>query len=251
MNVVASYGVALLFALLVHGLAIALMSINWRDTTISYSDIKPYYIEAALVAENPYTARDRRAVDREKNSREQKIQNRRTIEANQRLEQIAWERQQKEQQNEPKPALVEPDPALKQVEVETTDQDLDPEKARLAFEQDLVLALVRESNARRAITDDEKAMAFVAQIQHEIIQNWSRPPSARNGMEALLRVRLIPTGEVIDVKLEQSSGNDAFDRSAIQAVRKAHRFVVPSDALRFERYFRVFTVLFRPDDLRL
>lgn len=249
MNVAASYGVALLFALLVHGLAIALMSINWHDTTTSYSNIKPYYIEAAIVAENPYTARDKRAVDREKNSREQKIQNRRTTETNLRLEQIAWERRQKEQKNEPKPAPVEPDPALKPVKVEQ--QGLDPEKARSAFEQELVLALVRESDARKAITDDEKAMVYVAQIQHEIIQNWSRPPSARNGMELLLRVRLIPTGEVIDVKLEESSGNDAFDRSAIQAVRKAHRFVVPSDALRFERDFRVFTVLFRPDDLRL
>jgi TolA protein len=91
----------------------------------------------------------------------------------------------------------------------------------------------------------------VAQIQREIVQNWSRPPSARNGMEALLRVLLIPTGEVVDVKVEDSSGNDAFDRSVVLAVTKARRFVVPPDSLRFERDFREFTVLFRPDDLRL
>ena len=70
-------------------------------------------------------------------------------------------------------------------------------------------------------------------------------------MEALLRVRLIPTGEVIDVNVEKSSGNDAFDRSAVLAVRKAERFIVPADSRRFERDFREFPVLFRPDDLRL
>ena len=117
--------------------------------------------------------------------------------------------------------------------------------------QGLELAIIEEQGLRRAVTDDEKAMAYVAQIQRDIVQYWSRPPSARNGMESLLRVSLIPTGEVIDVKLEQSSGNDAFDRSAIQAVRKARRFTVPSDTLRFERDFREFTVLFKPDDLRL
>ena len=128
---------------------------------------------------------------------------------------------------------------------------MQPESARSEFADGLEKALAREANARKAITDDEKTMAYVAQIQREIVQNWSRPPSARNGMEALLRVLLIPTGEVVDVKVEDSSGNDAFDRSVVLAVTKARRFVVPTDSRRFERDFREFTVLFRPDDLRL
>lgn len=70
-------------------------------------------------------------------------------------------------------------------------------------------------------------------------------------MEVLLRVFLVPTGEVIDVVLEASSGNDSFDRSAVLAVRKAERFQVPGQSRQFERNFREFTVLFRPEDLRL
>ena len=127
----------------------------------------------------------------------------------------------------------------------------DSEKLRAEFEQGLNLAIVAEQGARRAVTDDEKSMAYAYLIKQEIVQKWSRPPSARNGMQSILRVFLIPTGEVIDVKVEESSGNDAFDRSAVQAVRKAERFVVPTDTLRFERDFREFTVLFRPEDLRL
>ena len=112
-------------------------------------------------------------------------------------------------------------------------------------------AIEFERNRRKAVTDDEKAMAYVAQIQSDIGQNWSRPPSARNGMQALLKVFLVPTGEVVDVTLLTSSGNEAFDRSVLLAVRKAERFLVPDDPRQFERNFREFEVLFRPEDLRL
>ena len=104
---------------------------------------------------------------------------------------------------------------------------------------------------RRAVTDDERAQAYVSQIRREIVQNWSRPPSARNGMEVILRVFLVPTGEVVNVMVEESSGNEAFDRSATLAVNKAERFLVPAESRQFERNFREFTVLFRPEDLRL
>ena len=70
-------------------------------------------------------------------------------------------------------------------------------------------------------------------------------------MQAQLRVFLVPTGEVIEVILEKRSGNDAFDRSAVLAVTKAERFLVPSDPRQFEKNFREFTILFRPEDLRL
>ena len=119
------------------------------------------------------------------------------------------------------------------------------------MDQRLTLSVLEEQNYRLAITDDEKALAYASQIQRDIVQNWSRPPSARNGMEALLRVFLVPTGEVVNLVVEESSGKDAFDRSALLAVRKIERFQVPRQSRQFERNFREFTVLFRPEDLRL
>ncbi len=59
----------------------------------------------------------------------------------------------------------------------------------------------------------------------------------------------MPTGDVVSVTLIAGSGNEAFDRSAEAAVRKARRFEVPKDPAVFERYFRRFTLLFRPEDL--
>ena len=119
------------------------------------------------------------------------------------------------------------------------------------MEQGLSAAIKGEQEFRVAVTEDEKALAYVGQIKREIIQNWSRPPSARNGMQALLKVYLVPTGEVIDVVILESSNNEAFDRSAVLAVRKAERFTVPLESRQFEKNFREFSVLFKPDDLRL
>ncbi|MGB1422787.1 MAG: cell envelope integrity protein TolA [Pseudomonadales bacterium] len=110
---------------------------------------------------------------------------------------------------------------------------------------------VTDEIGREAVTNDEKVMAYIGQIQRDIINKWSRPPSARNGMQAILRVRLVPTGEVVDVVVATGSRNDAFDRSALLAVRRAGRFEVPRDSRLFEEHFRSFTVLFRPEDLRL
>ena len=66
MNNVLSYGVALLFALLFHGLVIALMSFNWQQPSLHVTDITPYYIEAAVVRENPYRARERLEKDKQR-----------------------------------------------------------------------------------------------------------------------------------------------------------------------------------------
>jgi colicin import membrane protein len=249
-NEVMTYVTAILFALLVHGIVIGLMSLNWEESTRSYTELKPYYIEAAIVAENPYRAKEERADDQEKSRKDKKLRDRRRTEARLRQEQVNWARQQR-LKTEVKPAEPAVLPESTPVVEKPRETAVDPESVRSEFANELARALTREANARKAVTDDEKAMAYVVQIQREIVQNWSRPPSARNGMEALLRVLLIPTGEVVDVKVEDSSGNDAFDRSAVLAVTKARRFVVPIDSQRFERDFREFTVLFRPDDLRL
>ena len=86
-------------------------------------------------------------------------------------------------------------------------------------------------------------------VYERVVANWSRPPSARNGMQARLLVELVPTGTVVSVTLLESSGHAPFDRSAEAAVRKARSFDVPSESRLFERHFRRFSLLFRPEDL--
>ena len=70
-------------------------------------------------------------------------------------------------------------------------------------------------------------------------------------MSAMVRLQLVPTGEMVAVNIVQSSGNDVFDRSVLQAVERADRFpeLQDLDNAVFERNFRTFTLVFRPEDL--
>ena len=94
--------------------------------------------------------------------------------------------------------------------------------------------------------------AVAATIQAAVINRWTRPPSARNGMVSVLSIQLVPTGEVVGVSVLQSSGNTAFDRSAMSAVDRVGRFpeVATLDNRTFESNFRRFQLIFKPEDLR-
>lgn len=106
----------------------------------------------------------------------------------------------------------------------------------------------REQAARNA--QEQKVLAeYQRLIFNEVSRRWSRPPSARKGMETTLRITLIPGGEVLDVQVAKSSGDAAFDRSTENAVRLAGRLPVPNDPDLFNRDFRRLTMVFRPEDL--
>jgi len=257
MNPISTYSLPILLALVVHAGIAALVLMNFESKELaSAMDVEPYYIEASVVEKNPHTVKKeqkKQKAQKAKASRDKAL----------RLAKAEKTRQDKINRDKLNAAKIKSEALIEQERInesttvqsfaENTNTQVEElrEQERIKMEDSLSLAIMDEQVGIRAVTDDEKAMAFVSQIQREIIQNWSRPPSARNGMQALLRVYLVPTGEVVNVLLEQSSGNDAFDRSALLAVRKAERFVVPIQSRQFERNFREFEVLFRPEDLRL
>ncbi len=117
----------------------------------------------------------------------------------------------------------------------------------------LAEAIADESEQQQAANDTELASSYIGMMTETIQNNWSRPPSARNNMEAELMIQLVPTGQVVSVDIIKSSGNDAFDRSAVKAVEKADRFPelqnLPNRV--FEKNFRRLRIKFRPEDLRL
>ncbi len=161
---------------------------------------------------------------------------------------------------EPVKAEPKPDPREAQREAERKREEAERKAERARSERlaalasqafDDALAEEQDALAQQTFEEDavEAAQSFQMGIYQKIVQNWSRPPSARTGMEAELRVELVPTGEVVNVTVVRSSGNGAFDRSAESAVRKSRRFEVPEESAIFERYFRRFTLLFKPEDL--
>ena len=154
----------------------------------------------------------------------------------------------------PKPAPPKPNPIPKLKSKPTPAKPTPPQQSN----RDAFAAIVRDelttaaAQQQATVTAGEMSASFVSLIQRTVVNYWSRPPSARNGMECELSIQLIPTGEVVNVTLVRSSGNSAFDSSAINAVQKAGAFPelqnLPSRE--FEKNFRRLTLIFKPEDLR-
>jgi len=155
-----------------------------------------------------------------------------------------------EPQPAPEPA-PEPAPKPKPAEVEQPEPALDAEQLAALTRTELD-SLVDAEIAASGAGEPSLRDVVAATIQASVINRWTRPPSARNGMVSILSIQLVPTGEVVGVSVLQSSGNTAFDRSAMTAVERTGRFpeVAKLDDRTFEANFRRFQLIFKPEDLR-
>ena len=167
--------------------------------------------------------------------------------------------------SQPAPKEIKPEPvertgaaakAAKAAQAERQRKELDAQRRRERLaalgelaDDSLQRSLKAEAEQMLDAQNEQLVRTFQAGIYDLVRKNWSRPPSARNGMQARFVVELIPTGELLSVALVDSSGNAAFDRSAELAIRRAKRFQVPVDNAIFEANFRRFYFLFRPEDL--
>ena len=135
---------------------------------------------------------------------------------------------------------------LRQEQQQALLDDLSRERAELDAQ------LAAERQARQAAEDEVAKQSFSALIQKRVTDAWSRPPSARNNMIVELTIELIPTGEVINVNVTNSSNNSAFDRSAVRAVNRVGEFPEIREMPRrlFDAEFRSFKLNFSPEDLR-
>lgn len=98
--------------------------------------------------------------------------------------------------------------------------------------------------------EDKELARYQAAIRNAIKLRWSRPPGARNEMLAVVQITMIPGGEVVQVRVVESSGSSAFDRSTVAAVKNASPLPVPSGEL-FNEHFRSLKLRFNPEDLKL
>jgi colicin import membrane protein len=237
--------------LALHGLLLLALAARWEwqpERTIEARTITPKIIEAKLVT-----------LDQLRPEPKAKAEPRPAPKP--RSEPKAQPRQQARPAPKPAPAAQQAKPAETAPRPEPKpeprpepreEQRMSAEELAALARRELEAAVASEEEARVAVTAEEMAASYAALIQRTVIGYWSRPPSARNGMEALLSVQLVPTGEIVSVTVLRSSGNAAFDRSAVNAVEKAGSFPELSNlpTREFEKTFRRFRLLFRPEDLR-
>jgi len=118
-------------------------------------------------------------------------------------------------------------------------------------ERELAQSLEDELAQEQDEADAIAAQSYEGLIKLEIMQNWHIPLSARNGMLAKVSVFFVPTGEITNVTLIKRSGDEAFDRSVVQAVERTEKIgeLKQLEPRVFDKYFRNVTITFRPEDL--
>ena len=230
----------MLATMLLHGLVLAMLILRWQgdaqSRTIEASVLPPAAINATLIDASSLKAKKEPAKRAPPPKRAAPVK------------------------PNPKPVAKTPIvPSKPVVKADPKPAEKLPEARRLSADElaaisrsEMADALAAEDAMTVAVTAEEMAASYAALIRDTVSGYWRRPPSARNGMEVLLSVQLVPTGEVVAVNVLRSSGNEAFDRSAISAVERASSFPelrnLPNKE--FEDTFRRFQLLFRPEDLR-
>ena len=93
----------------------------------------------------------------------------------------------------------------------------------------------------------------IEQISYEVIKDiealWIRPNSAKAGMFTDFNLSINRLGIIENIEMKKTSGDKAFDRAALNAIRKYKqiKYVRNLDDQTFQAYFSNFTVRFKPE----
>jgi len=89
---------------------------------------------------------------------------------------------------------------------------------------------------------------FTLLIRNRVTKVWDIPANISNNSRAVVRISLLPGGEVANVLVVQSSGNKAFDESIKAAVYKSSPLPTPDDSALFNSHFRILQMEFEKED---
>ncbi len=109
------------------------------------------------------------------------------------------------------------------------------ERLRRELEAEQRQAEIDAESIRLAAVDSGALAVYMALIRQKIERNWAAPASASSDLECSVRVRQIPGGEVIGVRILSCNGDDAVRRSVEAAVHKSSPLPEPSDPSLFDR----------------
>lgn len=262
-----AYTLPLVISLTLHALVFGLMFANWSSKSETREVKRPQAIQAKIVEFTPKSQRQaeqaaqQKVIDmrqrQQERERQQEAERRRQQQEEARRAKAQKEKEQREREAKAKAERERKEAERKKREQQEAErrrqQELEAEQQRIERQRQLEEALSEEEEFFEAQQAQEVAQSYVNVIAERIENSWSRPPSARAGMQVVLEIQLVPTGQVVDVSVVESSGNGAFDRSAERAVKRIDRFEevqdMPSEV--FERHFRQLRLEFKPEDLRL
>ena len=105
--------------------------------------------------------------------------------------------------------------------------------------------LARQAEVRRQANLSE-INRYRVLIKQEVTRHWNIPATASQDLICEVKVRLIPSGDVVDVQIVKSSGDPAFDNSVEKAVYRAAPLSVPPVESGLFEEFREVVFQFEP-----
>lgn len=198
--------------------------------------------EKARKAKNNRRKEEKKLQALKKKHKEQEIanKNKRIIEskrlASLKKKRLEQERQEKETQEK-----------LNKLEKTRLERKTQLEKEERQRQQKITQAKRAAEQKRRAKFELGEVVKYKGLIRSKITRNWIFPASYQKGMKCKILVRLIPSGDVVSVRVIQSSGNSAFDRSVEMAVNKASPLPVPKSSTGLFDHFREVEFVFDPN----
>ena len=140
--------------------------------------------------------------------------------------------------------LIQKEPIISPTVLETANAKAEIETVKV--EKNLLLKQILGEEIKSSV---EEISYYSNLIRDQVIINWKQPSSAKKGMSAEILITLVPTGEIIQVKLIKTSGNQAFDSSTLNAIQKVSKFDGLDMSRRlFDNNFRKFTLVFNPEN---
>lgn len=255
---------AIVYSVALHAAIVAVLMANinlpsWRKPAVTPAPIQGVLIDSREQERREEAQRQeeqRQRAERQRQERaaaERREQERREQEAaakKREEERIAAEARERERQAQLRAERERQEAAKREQERQA--QEKREQEARAAAERKAREEAARREAAereRQAAIAREKAAAeaarvtaleqYIAMITNKIERSWVPPLSAKAGLDCMVNVAQIPSGDVIDVRVASCNGDEAVVRSIEAAVRKASPLPKPSDPSLFERNLNV------------
>ena len=265
----------LIWAVIVHVLAFAAIGISFKSSDPKISAVKQVkVIEAVAIDESKIEEEINKLkkADKRKKREQKRLQNKaKKAKSDRRKEEKklrALKKKQKEQERISKNKRIQENKRLaalekkrkvqerKQKEAEDKLNKLEKERqnkqAQIEKEEQQRQAIIAQKKRaaeqkKQAAYEQSEVSKYKGLIRSKITRNWIFPASYQKGMKCKILVRLIPSGDVVSVRVIQSSGNSAFDRSVEMAVNKASPLPVPKSSSGLFDHFREVEFVFDPN----
>lgn len=244
-----AYGIGISVSVGLHTLLIAALVFGWESHQREFKPM-PDFVQARVVALDSSAIKKQTPPPKDEAKQRRELERQRKAEADKARRAIEQEKKREAAQRR-KQRAAEERARKEKARKEIQQQEQLEHQRRNAFDE----ALEEEQDLQAADINAQAVSSVAQAIQQRIEAVWNRPPSARNGMVAEVRIKFVPTGRVVSSNITKSSGNSSLDRSVLTAIRKVEVFPAVAELARkqptlFERQVRTTQLIFRVEGLR-